>query len=51
MGLLQELSRYLSAKYDDGSLAKENEQLTISERFGQAYRGAAREGSAVHQLR
>ena len=27
MGLLQELSRYLSAKYDDGSLAKENEQL------------------------
>ena len=27
MGLLQELSRYLSAKYDDSSLAKENEQL------------------------
>ena len=27
MGLLQELSRYLSAIYDDGSLAKENEQL------------------------
>lgn len=27
MGLLQELSRYLSAKYDDESLAKENEQL------------------------
>ena len=27
MGLLQELARYLSEKYDDGSLANENEQL------------------------
>lgn len=27
MGLLQELARYLSEKYDDESLAKENKQL------------------------
>ena len=37
MGLLQELSRYLSAKYDDGSLAKENEQLR--EKYNESFFG------------